>query len=84
MLDVKDYQCIDMVFPSRFAYVEKAARYIEEPELKNMDTIYSETLFELCFRNSKWSWDLKAWISSHKMGGEGIEGGNGSLVRRPL
>lgn len=66
MLKGKDYQCIDMLFPSMSSNVDKAAGYIEDAELKNGNTMYSELQLEFYPRSSNGNIDFKLWMSSLK------------------
>lgn len=61
ILEEKYYQCIEMVFPCIRAYVDKANKYIESPELTKVNTIYSELLSELYSRSSNMNTDFKLW-----------------------
>lgn len=44
ILEVKDYQCIEMVLPFTWGYVDKVSECIEDVELMKMNTIYSKLL----------------------------------------
>lgn len=46
MLEVKDYQCINVVFPFICKYVIKATGNIKDAKLKKVNTRYSELLLE--------------------------------------
>lgn len=52
ILEVKDHQCIYLVFPVTRAHVDKATAYLEDAELTNMSTMYSELFLEFYSRKS--------------------------------
>lgn len=66
MLKEKDFQCICMVLPLIFAYVDKATVNVEDAKLTKPITLHSEPLFELYSRGSKRNTDFKTRTSSLK------------------
>lgn len=60
ILEWKYYQCINMVSPLIFSYVNSATAYNEDTELTKFSTMYSELLLDLYFKCSKRNKDFKA------------------------